>query len=241
MLGFPDRLTQDKATFTITSMRLDAAGQMVAALVRRSGSKSAHFLVVWMLVGYDAAEGVAFNPDVVEWRCMGCAFVGAIDATTEGTVTIAGGVKRVEASEPRGQFCLAWLPTGALLVLKAQSAAASPSALVSTNGLIMLSLIAPEVIYSGQLAVNWNDQNQVIESPLGKVCSITALPGVVVDDPSRDAHVQVPTVHVVIVGETRVMMVALTAHKNPVPGDPQADLARVVWSDVSEMRYPVTF
>jgi hypothetical protein len=103
---------------------------------------------------------------------------------------------------------------------------------MSTNGLLLLALVTPEVIYSGNLSVNWSDMTQVIESPLGHILSITALPGVVVDYPQADSRTQVPTVHVVIVGESRCMMVALSAHKNPVPGQPQADLARVVWSDV---------
>jgi hypothetical protein len=194
------------------------------------------FHCVWLL--YFA--GVPFDPANVEWRCMGCAFVGAVDSSADGTVTCAGGVKSVLADAARNHFNLAWLPTGALLVLKAQpTMQAYPfNPLVATNGLLLLAVVPAEVIYSGNLAVNWCDHNQVIESPLGRVSSVTALPGILVEYPTlaavRDTRATpVPTVHVVIGGENRMMMVALTMHKNPVPGQPQSDLARVVWSDVS--------
>ena len=165
---------------------------------------------------------------------MGCAFVGTVDVSSESMVSLAGGVKTVVQDASKGQICLEWLPTGALLVLKAQSATSSPAAMVSSNGLVMLTLVSPEIIYAGTLDVNWCDMNQVIESPLGRLVGVTAMPGVVVDDPLRDPHAQVPTVHVLLSGESRVMMVALTANKNPIPGQPQADLARVMWSDVSK-------
>lgn len=170
---------------------------------------------------------------------MGCAFIGAADAPAEAIVSLAGGIKSVVQDGAKGQFAIEWLPTGALLVLNAHRYAqqhAPPNPLVATNGLLLLALIPAEVIYSGELAVNWCDNNQVIESPLGRIHSITALPGIIVDTPTlapRDLQSQVPTVHVVVGGESRVMMVALTTNKNPVPGEPQSDLARVVWSDVS--------
>jgi hypothetical protein len=236
-LGFPERLMQQRGRCTITSMRLHASGSMIAALVRCT-PKNAYYLVVWVLSGYDENEGVSFDPVNVEWRCMDCAFLGTVESAADATVSLAGGVKSVVHTDAasRGQVCLEWTPTGSLLVLKAQSAPASTASTgalqLSTNGLLLLALVTPEVIYSGNLSVNWSDMTQVIESPLGHILSITALPGVVVDYPQADWHTQVPTVHVVIVGESRCMMVALSAHKNPIPGQPQADLARVVWSDV---------
>jgi hypothetical protein len=184
--------------------------------------------------------GVPFDPANVEWRCMGCAFIGAVDSSADSAVSCTGGVKSVLVDAAKNHFNFAWLPTGALLVLKAQPALqAYPfNPLVATNGLLLLAVIPAEVIYSGNLAVNWCDHNQVIESPLGRVSSVTALPGILVEYPTtaavRDTRATpVPTVHVVIGGENRMMMVALAMHKNPVPGQPQSDLARVVWSDVS--------
>jgi hypothetical protein len=198
------------------------------------------YFILFHCVGLLCFAGVPFDPANVEWRCMGCAFVGAVDSSADSTVSCTGGVKSVLADAARNHFNLAWLPTGALLVLKAQPALqAYPfNPLVATNGLLLLAVIPAEVIYSGNLAVNWCDHNQVIESPLGRVSSVTALPGILVEYPTpaaaRDTRATpVPTVHVVIGGENRMMMVALTMHKNPVPGQPQSDLARVVWSDVS--------
>lgn len=231
ILGFPERLTEQRTRCTITEMRLHESGSMIAALVK-TGAKNAHYIVVWVLAGYEEDDIKPFDPSCVEWRAMGCAFVGTVDTSGESIVSLSGGVKTVVQDAAKGQVCIQWLPTGALLVLKAQCAAASPAALVSSNGLVMLTLISPEVIYAGNLEVNWCDMNQVIESPLGRLVGVTAMPGVVVDDPLLDLHVQIPTVHVLLSGESRVMMVALTANKNPVPGQPQADLARVMWSDV---------
>lgn len=57
LLGFPERLTQDRHRCIITAVRLHPTGSLIAALVRRNCQSNAHYLVVWALAGYDELEG----------------------------------------------------------------------------------------------------------------------------------------------------------------------------------------
>lgn len=63
LLGFPDRLTQDRHRCSITMVRLHPSGNLIAALVRRHCQSNAHYLIVWALAGYDEYEGEA-NPSL---------------------------------------------------------------------------------------------------------------------------------------------------------------------------------
>ena len=233
LLGLPGDLTRQRDRASITELRLHESGSMVAALVRHS-PKNAFHLVVWVLAGFDELEGVDFDPANVEWRCVGAAALGVVEPVKE-----SGAARTAHHGEDKGRVCLAWTPTGALLLLQVQDTATSTVPHISTNGLIKLTLIPADVIYAGAIASKWDEVSQIIQSPLGRIADVKPLPGVVVDEPSRDLHAQVPTVHAVIVGERRVMMVALTAPIKTRRGQVQAnrDLVQVVWSDVNSTFY----
>lgn len=234
LLGFPAPLAYCRSKCAIIEARLHESGNMVASLVRCVPS-NAYYLVAWVLVGGGDIDDGTFVPCAVEWRCMGFADIGVVDNTshTSGASTIKG-LSAVASTNAKPSVCLEWMPSGALLVLTSQDSAASSAAHLGNNGLVKLTLIPPEVIYAGDLSLNWDDINQVVQSPLGRVVSVRSLPGVVVDLPHKDMHSQIPTVHVMLVGESRVMMVSLTVHKKMAPGA-QSDLAHVVWSDVSSL------
>lgn len=231
VLGFPAPLAYCRTKCSIIEARLHESGNMIAALVRCLPS-NAYYLVAWVLVGGGDIDDGTFVPSAVEWRCMGFADIGVVDGSSRasGASTIKG-LSSVGSTSSKPNVCLEWAPSGALLVLTSQDNAASSAAHLGNNGLVKLTLIPPEVIYSGNLSLNWDDINQVVQSPLGRVLSVKSLPGVVVDHPHKDAHSQVPTVHVMLAGESRVMMVSLTVHKKMAPGA-QSELTYVVWSDV---------
>ncbi len=245
VLGFPAPLTYCRAKCVITEVKLHESGNMIAALVRTS-PKSVYYLVSWVLVGAGEVEDGTFVPSAAEWRCMGFADLGVVQPVAP-VVSVSSGLKVMAGAaaagptshDPhhhhQGSVCLEWTPTGSLLVLTSQDGAAADSAQLGANGLLKFTLVPPEVIYAGTLNVNWDDVNQVVQSPLGRVLGVKALPGVVVEEPFRDIHAQVPTVHVVVYGESRALMAALTVTKATAGrhGGWTRDVAQVVWSDVS--------
>jgi hypothetical protein len=253
VLGFPAQLTYSTSKCAVIDAKMHESGNMCVALLRFTPS-NAHCLVFWVLTLRAGPQG-AVTAANAEWQCMSFADLGVISnssgagaAATAGTSSQLKGMAAAVASNPTnaGNVCLEWTDDGALVVLTSQENAAAMAALPSAGatGLLKVTLIPAEVIYSGAVHQHWENISEVIQSSLGRIGSVRALPGAVVH--TLDAAVGaggrmrsqlVKTVHIMVAGESKAMMLELTVSAaSAAAGASSASFAapvQVMWSDVS--------
>ncbi|KAJ1437761.1 hypothetical protein B484DRAFT_416415, partial [Ochromonadaceae sp. CCMP2298] len=93
-----------------------------------------------------------------------------------------------------------------------------------------VTAIPPQVVYGGLAA--WDGVSQVLPSQLGKVLCVKALPGVVEGGTGVGEGIG-GVIHAVLVGESRVMMVAVDV------AAPPGQVVSVVWMDDLGARGPI--